>query len=180
MRACEDWNAALADGTYAARQKKRKLCTDHGIECKRDMQKDSEAAARVARGELAQRLQALLQPKSSLDRYFARKPGAADSPAAPEAVGSSVAMDVATAYGILRFERAEHEADPDFWMVLYWLGELRNCRTRPHCRALISDRTKNRHVLNGRLHFTYRGMVHCSYREKTYLQRSRNGETFIY
>ena len=111
-RACEEWNAALADGTYAARKKRRKLCTDHGIQCNRDMDKDSEAAARVARSELAQRLQALLPQKSPLDRYFARKPGAGDIPAAPEAVGSSVAMDVATAYAILRLKRAEHEADP--------------------------------------------------------------------
>ena len=90
-RACEEWNAALADGTYAAQKKRRKLCTDHGIPCKRDMEKDSEAAARVVRGELAQRLQALLPQQSPLDRYFAKKPGAADIPAAPEAIGSSVA-----------------------------------------------------------------------------------------
>ena len=141
-RACEEWNAALADGTYAARTKRKKLCTDHGIQCKRDMWKDSEAAARVARSELAQRLQALLPQKAPLDRYFARKPGAANIPAAPEAVGSSVAMDVATAYAILRLKRAEHDADPDFSMVLYWLGELRNCATQAHCRALASGRAK--------------------------------------
>ena len=96
-RACEERNVALADGTYAASKKRTKLCADHGIQCKRDMWKDSEAAARVARSELAQRLQALQPQKSPLGRYFARKPGAADIPVAPEAVGSSVAIDVATA-----------------------------------------------------------------------------------
>jgi len=165
-RACEEWNAALADGTYAARKKRRKLCTDHGIPCKRDMEKDAEAAARVARGELAQRLQALLQQKSLLERYFSRKPGAADILAAPEAVGSSVAMDVATAYAILRLKRAEHEADPDFRIAHYWLGRLRNCTTQAHCRALTGHRSKNPDVINGRVHFTYRGMTKSNYREK--------------
>ena len=61
-RACEDWNAALADGTYKSRKKRRKLCADHGIPCTRDMEKDLEAAARVARSELAQ---------EQLDGYFA-------------------------------------------------------------------------------------------------------------
>ena len=68
-RACEEWNAALADGTGVTRKARRKLCADHGIECKRAMQKDSEEAARVARSELAQRLQALLLWKSTGDRF---------------------------------------------------------------------------------------------------------------
>ena len=166
-RACEEWNAALADGTYAKHRQRKKLCTDHGIQCKRDMWKDSEAAARVARSELAQRLQALLPQKAPLDRYFARKPGAANIPAAPEAVGSSVAMDVATAYAILRLKRAEHDADPAFSMVLCWLGELRNCSTQARCRALASDRTKKPEVINGRMNFTYPGMSNIKHRQKS-------------
>ena len=135
----------------------RELCTGHGIKCTRDMEEGSEAAARVARSELAQRLQALPQ-QQQLDRYFAMNPGAVDTPAAPEAVDSSVAVDVTTAYTILRRKRAVHEADPDFTMVLYWLGRLRNCTTFNHCRALASERSKNPAVINGRLHFTYRGI----------------------
>eukprot|EP00974_Lingulodinium_polyedra_P068091 6593377-Lingulodinium_polyedra.AAC.1 len=60
---------------------------------------------------LAERLRRL---KSSLDRNFDTKPGAADIPAAPEAVGGRVATDVGTAHRVLRLRRAEHEADPDF------------------------------------------------------------------
>ena len=126
-RACAEWNAALADGTHAPRQKRRKLCTDHGIQASRDVDKNAEAAARWVRSVLAQRLQTLLQQKSTLDRYFARKPGAAEIPDDLAALGSSVATDVRTTYRILCLKRAEHEADADFRAVLCWLGQLRNC-----------------------------------------------------
>ena len=55
-RACEEWNAALADGTLTTRQKRRKLCQDHNIVCSRDMKAKSEIAAHMARDNLAQRL----------------------------------------------------------------------------------------------------------------------------
>ena len=45
-RACAEWNAALADGPHESRQKRRKLCTDQGIQASRDVDKNAEAAAR--------------------------------------------------------------------------------------------------------------------------------------
>ena len=78
-RACAEWNAALADGTHASRQKRRKLCSDHEILCNRDADKNAETAARLVRSVLAQRLQALLQHVESLDQYFVSKPGNDDA-----------------------------------------------------------------------------------------------------
>ena len=63
-----------------------------------------------------------------------------------------------TTYRILRLKRAEHEADADFGVVLYWLGQLRNCRTYANCRALSSSRSKKPEVIDGRAHFVYPGM----------------------
>ena len=123
-RACEEWDAALADGSYANKRKLRKLCADHDIRCGRGMQTDAKAAARVARSKLTERLRGLrlVAAASSgkegkpleeddtsgkatavvtLERYLDRQTGAADIPAAPEAVGSNVATDVATVRRIL-------------------------------------------------------------------------------
>ena len=72
-RACAEWNAALADGTHASRQKRRKLCTDHGIQASRDVDKNAEAAARLVRSVLAQILQTLLLQKYPLDRSVLRQ-----------------------------------------------------------------------------------------------------------
>ena len=93
-----------------------------------------------------------------LDQYFVRKPGAAGIPADTAAVGASVATDVWTTYRILRLKRAEREAGADFGAVLYWLGQLRNCRTRANCRALSSSRSNKPEVIDGRAHFVYPGM----------------------
>ena len=52
-------------------------------------------------------------------------------------------------------------------MVLFWLGELRNCATQKRCRALASDRTEKPEVINGRMNFTYPGMSKIIYRQKS-------------
>ena len=76
------------------------------------------------------------------------------------AVGSSTAMDVATVLRILCFKRAEHEADPDFGMVLHWLRELTNCSTARHCLAPSNGRRNNAVIISGRPCFTYLGILH--------------------
>ena len=58
------------------------------MQASRDMKKNAETAALEVRSELAQRLQALLQQKSTLDQYFDRKPGTAEISADTAAVGS--------------------------------------------------------------------------------------------
>ena len=68
-RACQAWNAALADGTYTQPSKRRKLRKDHGLLFTRDMLSDPEAAARSVRSQLRARL---LQQDSSLSQYFTR------------------------------------------------------------------------------------------------------------
>ena len=57
-RACAGWNAALVDGTHASRQRRRKLCKDHGIQAKpRRQQKcrsNSKLRPQCARSEGAE------------------------------------------------------------------------------------------------------------------------------
>ena len=134
----------------------------------------AEAAASWVRNVLAQKLQTLLQHKSSLDRYFARKPGAAEIADDLAALGSSVATDVRTTYRILCLKRAEHEADADFRAVLYWLRKLTNC-TKANCRALSSSRSKKPELINGRAHFVYANMWHTWWGQRG--QRSRDEST---
>ena len=70
---------------------------------------------------------------------------------------------MATAHRILCLKRAEHEADLDFCVVLYWLGHLRSCATQASCRALAISRSKKPEVINGRSDFTYTSMCKTWY-----------------
>ena len=45
LRACEAWDAAIADGTYKQRKKRRKLCSEHGLTCPRQLDKDKQGGA---------------------------------------------------------------------------------------------------------------------------------------
>ena len=74
------------------------------------------------------------------------------------AAGSSIAKDVAPILRILCLKRAEHEADPDFGMVLHWLRELTNCSSKRHRNALVSGRRNNAKIISGRPCFTYAGI----------------------
>ena len=113
-RACEDCNAALIDGTYVNRKKRAKLCKDHGIQCTQEIWSNPEAGVRAARSELAQRLHI---------RYVTMKPCTATIPTAPEddAVPLPKAMDIATAFTILRHNKADHETVSEFRVMFYWL-----------------------------------------------------------
>ena len=76
-RACEEWNAALADGSCATRATMRKLCSDHVIHCTRKMRKDvTGEAVRVVRDVLAKRLRTLTQ-RTLISDYLPRRAGAA-------------------------------------------------------------------------------------------------------
>ena len=79
------------------------------------------------------------------------------------AVGGSIANDVATVLRILCSKRKEHEADPDFGMVLHWLRELTNRSTARHCSALVSGRRTNAKIISGRPCFTYSGIQDTHY-----------------
>ena len=92
-RACEEWNAALADGTYTTRSKRRKQCVDLGILCDREMERDSEIAARTVRSTLAQRLHAW-RLVAAVSSGKEGKPVEEDDTAGKKtAVGSSIAKD---------------------------------------------------------------------------------------
>ena len=60
LRACEAWDAAIADGSYKQQKKRRKLCSEHGFTCPRVLDKDTQGGATLehARRQLEEKASA--------------------------------------------------------------------------------------------------------------------------
>ena len=64
LHACSQWDSAVATKEHEGRQKRRKLCKDHGIPCTKfvDTNKDLETAMEYIRRELTNRIKDIRAP----------------------------------------------------------------------------------------------------------------------
>ena len=135
LRACEAWDAAIADGSYRHWKKLRELCSEHGIERTRVISEDKDGSATLehVRRQLEQKAQELRRPRSTLLDFFQVRQ-TTQTPAGDVAQAElAVATDVRTAFLRLRSKQQENKDDGSFQRTLSCLDTLR----RPiSCREL--------------------------------------------
>ena len=139
LRACSQWDSAIATKEHERQKKRRKLCKEHDIPCTKvvETNKELETAMIYIRRQLTKRIKDIRASEhrrdNKLDSYFTPRAAGDARPEIEELRIPDVAAYVSSTYLRLHTKRHIYAEDEDFRIVKDALSQLRGFVNQNGC-----------------------------------------------